>query len=1255
MSVRKRIGLLVGHTEESFQKAFIEGFLDKAFEFDYDVCVFATYNKYQETTAREIGENTIFSLINFDLFDGFVCLFDTIQTPGIAESLEAKIKEKFNGPVICIDWTSKYFTNIKTEHYSGVKKTISHLIESHGYEDIAYLTGKEDHPHSKERLQAFIDCMKEHNLPIKENRIFYGDFWFGTGIDTVNFLIQNDSMPRAIACANDYMAIGVCQALEKNGYSIPDDVAVIAYDSVVSGQTSPKPITSAPIPARGRGCYSAIVMNSLLENKEIPEGEEDVSLFIGTSCGCKTDDLIKRNGLRDRWETIDFDESFYSRFNHMTEDILTKTDFPELMDTILAYTYQIKGYELFTLCLNSQFKNLSRLHDKDIPWDGYTDDMLPIMSCTPNSKFSPLNYDKTFNKELLIPELHKDRPNPNVFYFTPLHFEDRCLGYAVIAYGKDVKCFEENYWFWLRTIMQGLECFRRIDALKQANMLLQSSQTRDSLTGLYNYQGLLHQIDGYYGYIGAIAVDIKGLADINTKHGRFEGNRAVNTIANLLNNVVENGICCRLGNGEFAAVIFLNDDSKDSILAIEKEFKEKLKELDGFSYTLDVYIGTDVALVENFEDFEHLINSTVGQKNSEKLRERKTHNGQQLSDEEKKEVEIVKAILDENRFTYHFQPIVNAKTGDIYAYEALMRADVVPYLSPLKILKYADYMQRLYDVERSTFFNILDRIEKEQMFRQGKKVFINSIPKNRLQGEDASNLEARMKYHSGSVVVEITEQAEIPDEELNVIKENYVNMGIETAVDDYGTGYSNVTNLLRYMPNYVKIDRTLLTKIQESPQKQHFVREIIEFAHDNNIKALAEGIETAEELQFVIHLGVDLIQGYYTAKPAAEIVPEIDEIIKAEILRYQQQERTSKGQMVYIAGKEGKIFTAKLIAEKFSEIEVIPENLIHKNFAIVGMPGRNTNLSLKIKDGYKGVITLENVFFSAKKAQPCIQIGRNCDVKLILVGDNQFNGGGICVPEDSSLVLEGEGNLLLNLIHDDFYGIGNGLEEKHGNLSFEQDGCIEIHGSGSKGVGIGSGLGGKISISGGKYVIELMGEEGVAVGSVAGSSDLDIKTCNFDLNLSSSINVGLGSIKGNVKISILHILFQAFLGGMESVGIGSIKGDDSDVFIENSNINLNIRAPKLCGIGGGTINSSVRLIDAGFVISIQGKECISLGNFARTGKVNVHNCDLVTRIKSALDYDMGAEEDNIKISNARCYFNLNGEEITRTITLIKHG
>ena len=83
--------------------------------------------------------------------------------------------------------------------------------------------------------------------------------------------------------------------------------------------------------------------------------------------------------------------------------------------------------------------------------------------------------------------------------------------------------------------------------------------------------------------------------------------------------------------------------------------------------------------------------------------------------------------------------------------------------------------------------------------------------------------------YSNRIVVELTEQTELDDADLNDMKLAYRDLGVQTAVDDYGTGYSNVSNLLRYMPNYVKIDRSLISEIQNSPQKQHFVRDIISF------------------------------------------------------------------------------------------------------------------------------------------------------------------------------------------------------------------------------------------------------------------------------------------------------------------------------------------------------------------------------------------------------------------------------------------
>ncbi|MBQ8198380.1 MAG: EAL domain-containing protein [Lachnospiraceae bacterium] len=1246
---RKRIGLLVGHVEEVYQKTFIESFLKEAFSYDYDVCVFAMYNKYQETPAREIGESTIYSLINYALFDGFVVLSDTIQTRGVEEQIEEKLKEHFDGPVLCVDKESKYFKSLVLRHYAPVKQLVEHLIKVHGYEDIAYLTGKKWHPHSTERLQAFEDCMAEHGLTIKENRIFYGDFWYSSGETMVEKLLQSGGdLPQAIACANDCMAIGVAQALEARGFRIPEDIAVIGYDSVENGQNSPKPITSAPLPAGQCGTHAAISIKAMLEGEEIPSFEPVTELFIGSSCGCNRDQVWGRQ-LRSSWETEDSEIHFYSRFNHMMEDILSKTEFPDLMNTIFTYVYQLKGFDSFTLCLNSQWKDLEKLHKGEAKWNGYTKQILPVIRCK-KDVVNPLNYDETFSKELLIPALHEERETPAAFFFTPLHFEERCLGYSVISYGDEPRCFDDIYWPWLRNVMQGLESFRKMDALLEKNRLLAANQVRDSLTGLYNYQGILQQANRFCpGYVGVVAADIKGLSDINDRFGRLEGNRAIHTVAKILRSLMPEGVCCRLGNGEFVGICFC-DENKNTMDEFRNQLDERLKETENFGYELSVYTGSECRHISCEEEFEQLINQAVAQKNGNKTNEQKMQGKENLSEEEQKEALVVKEILDGNRFRYHFQPIVNAKTGEIYAYEALMRADVTPYMSPLKILKYAEHMERLYDVERSTFFNVLSHIKKEKVLTEGRKVFINSIPGNRLRGEDAVSLEIGMKEHSGCVVVELTEQAEIPDDELSAMKEVYGGMGVETAVDDYGTGYSNITNLLRYMPNYVKIDRMLLSKIQDSPQKQHFVREIVEFAHDNDIKALAEGVETTEELQMVIHLGVDLIQGYYTAKPSEEIVSEIAEEIKNEILKYQLQEHSNKDRKVYVAGQESRIRLSKLVADKYASIEVLSDKTIYKDIAIVGVPGMATDIALDISDGYQGRITLENVSFFGGKGRDCIRIGNQCEVTLLLKGENHLEEGGICVPEGSSLVLEGDGDLTLELSLDDYFGIGNRLNEGHGRLIFGQDGCITIKGSGIRGVGIGSGNGGQISVRRGKYVIEMAGEEGVAIGSRTGEMTAKIHDANITFKLFARRNVGIGSIDGNMDVEIAHILLKGVFGGSEGTGIGTLNGKLTKADISESNLNIDMRATKISAIGTATEQAEVVISRAGLTIKCEGREALALGNMQHKCKLSFYNCDIDSNVKTTLETDIGAAPSDIYICNGRVSFMKNGEEIYREIT-----
>ncbi len=1251
MSLKKKVALLLGHVEESYQSLFIEGFFQQMFELDYDVCVFAMYNKYQETIEREQGESAIFSLINAEAFEGIVILSDTIQTPGLADHLEEKFKNTYSGPVICVDKKSNYYPSLITDHYFVVKKLVEHLIVDHGYKDIAYLTGKEEHFHSQERLDAFKDCMREHNLPIKDNRIFYGDFWYGSGEPVVKkLLIDENGLPEAIACANDCMAIGVGIALEEYGLRVPEDIAVIGYDSIEDGKTSPAPLTSAPIPAKENGINAANMINSFINKLEYIPAKIEKELFIGTSCGCKYCDNQWVSGLRPSWKTIDSQEKFHSRFNYMMDDLISKSDFRDLMNTIFASIYHLGDYNSFYLCLNEQWMNSEHLHNSNAKWDTYSDKIIPVLKSKKDGSVNIVNDTSTFEKKLMLPELYEEREKPNAYFFTPVHFEDRCLGYAVISYGNNINTYSEVYYMWLRNVMQGLEAYRRLDAIRYSLELLEANQTRDNLTGLYNYQGMLQKFEGIANkYVGTIAVDIRGLADINDKHGRAEGNYAIKTVSAILKGLIEQGLCCVLGNGEFVGVALFDRDDDEQIFTIKDELINQIAEIEGLAFDLSVYVGCAYSHIEDFKQLEHLINTTVAQKNGNKIASQKMKNRDALTEEEQKEMMIVRDIMDNNRLKYHFQPIVNAKTGNIYAYEALMRADVEQFISPLTILKYADYMGRLYDIERLTFFNVLKRISVDEKLFDDKKVFINSIPDNRLYGTDAEMLQTELEKYSATVVVELTEQAEVPDDELTMMKQSYASMGVRTAVDDYGTGYSNVTNLLRYMPDYVKIDRLLLSEIQDSPQKQHFVREIIEFAHDNDIMALAEGIETDEEMQVVINLGIDLIQGYYTARPTEDVLPSIEKSIKDEIVRYHRQAMLGDGSKIYVAGKESRIHLAKLMADKYSIIEVVPDNIVHKAITLSGIYGVATNLVLDIKEGYTGRIVLDNAYFASGRNSACINIEENCNVTLVLKGDNYLKDGGIRVAEGSLLVIEGDGDLNINSEKDDYFGIGNNLTEPHGTIIFNQDGCIDIHCNGAKGVGIGSGQGGIIDIRRGKYIISLTGEEGIGIGTSKGDVDLRISMCNISLKLVTTNNVGIGSMHGNANVKISHILLKCVFGGTFSAGIGTLYGDTSNINIANSNLTLNLRAIEISAIGAAKESSQVEIKECGVTIKGEGRGALAFGNQNNSCKLKFIDCDVDSDIKSNLKTDVGVLESDISIYNGRVSFMLNGSLIERMI------
>lgn len=618
--------------------------------------------------------------------------------------------------------------------------------------------------------------------------------------------------------------------------------------------------------------------------------------------------------------------------------------------------------------------------------------------------------------------------------------------------------------------------------------------------------------------------------------------------------------------------------------------------------------------------------------------------GATLTESEREELAEANRVIDNNLFDYHFQPIVSAVDGKIFSFEALMRPESELCPSPYHILKYADYSNRLEEIEKETFLNILPIVEKNKEKLKGRLVFINSIPKTKLPAEDVERINELLARNSNSVVVEMTEQSELSEQEFSKTKDRYNRLNVKIAVDDYGTGYANVKNLLEYMPSFVKIDHSLINNIHNDKKKRHFVREIIEFCHDNKIVSLAEGVETAEELRTVIRLGVDLIQGFYTSNPSPEFIDKIPYEIRQEIKLYHQEYESGKDMHIYYADNDERVFLDRLDREEYKRVVIGKEG--NCNVTLVGTPGVELGIYVDILKGFSGKITIENIDLISDKNNPIFTIGENCDVILEFIGQNHLRKSGIKVPENARLVCCGSGNLYIYVDGLSFFGIGNDADSKHGELVFEKG--VAVENNSASGICIGAGLGGrKIRINNGKFDLRMTGNYGVAIGSFDSDVDIDILASDMAIDLSVPTAVGIGSFKGQCFANVKHSYISVSAMGVEVAGIGTLDGQFSKTKITEAKTIMKIAGERCTGIGAVNGRTEFVLEKAGATMTCEGERALALGGFTKDTDISLINADVTLTLASEkvnyLDY---YNRDNVHITGGRTRFTYNEEIIS---------
>lgn len=854
----------------------------------YKLIFFNSFIDFYNNDIYDEGSRSIYEIINFDIVDATVIFDNGFNNKDIVKSIiDASLKH--STPVVTVNAQYDGCFAVLEDYEEAYKSVIRHVIKDHGVTDTFYMAGNEENdPASEGRINCYREVLEECGLEFDESRVGYGHYWDIPAKDVMYGLWKEKKIPKAVFCANDYMAMAVCDFLREVGYRVPEDVIVTGFDGVTKTKYFSPQITtcSEDLDVIASLCIDAV--DTAVEGKSEPcVFTSKYTADITESCGCKkTTNEDFRRSADDLYTLIDSVKSHEDYMHSWQDKILNIDDMNDLFNVLAGCILEESH-----VCINSNFLASAMDFSIDNNDVNFTDELVVI-----SSRYSYTDYDKTEKMSVkdMIPNLKSWHMDDSSYVLNAIFVGSTVCGYYAVKTDSLFKCANR--------IMRVLNAINiafnvAINCFKQAKMQMSidNASITDPISGLPNIKGTSKWFDEFSqkpeNHNLTLSVSVYGLPKytyILENYGIGDAENAIKFVSESLK--LANPKDCFIGHiseDEFVVINYYTNPSaiSDTINNATSVFYSVIE---GYNSTSnkEYYIEVNCGCTVVDPGWNSPLEAFIKFANSEMYMNRlKSGMGVVIKDKTSPKVhyKAFDLLVDKNLFNYHFQPIVNAKTGDIYGYEALMRTDDSIGMNPLQVLEVAKEYNKLYEIERATMFNVMEcYVDKINIFGD-KKVFINTIPGYFLNDDDINVLTDKYKEYMSNIVFELSEQDTISDNELNAIKKLNGNNANQIAIDDYGTGYSNIVNLIRYAPQLIKIDRFLISEIDRNQNKQMFVRSTIDFARLNKIKVLAEGVETYNEMRMVIDLGVDLIQGFYTGRPVADPITEIDPEIKKEI------------------------------------------------------------------------------------------------------------------------------------------------------------------------------------------------------------------------------------------------------------------------------------------------------------------------------------------------------------------------------------
>lgn len=558
--MKKQILFMLCTWQEVYAQVILKGIEKAASELDVEIHVVNAYGSEVEYFTKEVEA---FLLADVRRYDGVMMLFNGVGTVEYLEKYTAECI-KYNIPAVSIDLQSPGIAYCGIDSYRSMYDITEHLIKEHGVTKLHYIGGPEDHPDSRERGHAFLECLKDHNLePFGYS--YYG-FMRSSGRKAYEDVkASKEGMAEAYVCANDYCALGFCYAAKEDGLIPPEDFLITGFDNQPEGKNYFPSITTIDRNLEGLGNQSLLHLMNIIDGKAARDSQKYVTGIVikGGSCGCEKDRNLSA-------QYLELNDVIMKRNEN---DTLQKGARERLCGnhTIAQYQEELrqciakKGLVDFRIALNRYiFKNDNT---RNI---GY-DDVVDVYGAETNASLERENG--------LIPDDFRD-DTTKIYWFGTLHCKEKTLGYSIFKYTSFMLDFQYH-----RTLNEtaslAVENIRQATILQEVNQKLEGLYIKDSLTGLYNRFGYNTFAGSMYkenkGRVYIVFIDMDGLKVMNDTYGHDVGDVALKGIAEAIKNVyTDTDIKVRMGGDEFLVVgPYVNEAALDKK---EQQISEYLAE-----------------------------------------------------------------------------------------------------------------------------------------------------------------------------------------------------------------------------------------------------------------------------------------------------------------------------------------------------------------------------------------------------------------------------------------------------------------------------------------------------------------------------------------------------------------------------------------------------------------------------------------------------------------------------------------------------